>query len=633
MTQLFFDIGSLANYFIANKDKSAAMTGSPANDGGFQSCLKTLSIIGGHALNEGSQLKTDSSNQASGAVQKGDPADSSFDLASALIAGATFNIAASSIPIISTIPEAAPDDLTPQSELRASTSSVRELIELLKATPQTVTLQVSSFAPPVENASIRAAYHHGKSGVINQAAELEKLLAMPTNSGLLQSVLPGFELGGIQKANAGLPGRAGVVFSTEQLLLADDQPITVRAVGLTNTQSAITLPAAVVKQWVRDYPAKIMIEMKMPDSVKTGFSDSTGSSIPQKNISALDGFNYNVAGVRSAVNETAIFDLRSLLSEHATDIVHVVLKSTMPKEQSSKSSPGDQKQTGNGQAENIQKSDLLSSIRMNSGDRQNGVQLFDPAQRTGMSTKSAVPPNDARANATMEGAETEYRRRPGSPEKHDNIGPETNGKNPASDKGAGQFNKATVVSKPADTKPDDFGKFDFQFKARPIQVSANGNEGVTARTPDISMIELADKIIDQLRGRFMMTPLNSQLSIRLKPESLGQIKIDLKYEGDKIEALFRVQNPDVKAILEAEMPRLRHEWKIDSYKIEMESHKSEDNSSTMHNRNGYSRTPANRRPAGYVEDGLSGELSLDKINGAPAGNAGAYRIGKINLLI
>jgi hypothetical protein len=82
------------------------------------------------------------------------------------------------------------------------------------------------------------------------------------------------------------------------------------------------------------------------------------------------------------------------------------------------------------------------------------------------------------------------------------------------------------------------------------------------------IIENIDKIINQLRSRLAVISGNTQMTIRLKPESLGRMTVSLSYDGNKIEALFRVENPEVRQILEAEMSRLKAELNIDNCKVE-----------------------------------------------------------------
>ena len=82
-------------------------------------------------------------------------------------------------------------------------------------------------------------------------------------------------------------------------------------------------------------------------------------------------------------------------------------------------------------------------------------------------------------------------------------------------------------------------------------------------------IENIDKIINQLRSRLMVIPGRTQMTIKLKPEHLGRLTIDLSYDGKRVEVLFKVETLGVKQILEAEIMRLRTDLNIDNCKIEM----------------------------------------------------------------
>jgi flagellar hook-length control protein FliK len=118
----------------------------------------------------------------------------------------------------------------------------------------------------------------------------------------------------------------------------------------------------------------------------------------------------------------------------------------------------------------------------------------------------------------------------------------------------------------------------------------NGQSQPAAPSPEPSTF-LAQhlKIFNQIKSQLQTANGNTQLTIQLKPESLGKIKVELKTEGDKLNATFRVDNPDVKRVLDAELPNLKHDWKIDNFRIETNMRNAEDGSGSFANRQNQAR--------------------------------------------
>jgi flagellar hook-length control protein FliK len=102
--------------------------------------------------------------------------------------------------------------------------------------------------------------------------------------------------------------------------------------------------------------------------------------------------------------------------------------------------------------------------------------------------------------------------------------------------------------------------------------------------------------------------------IDLKPESLGKIKIDLNYNKDKIEAVFRVDNTEVKAVLDAELPKLRSEMKLDSYRVEMNTNDLNNGLQAQYDRRAFRDAEQSNR------SGKNATNEIDKINSVPIDN-------------
>jgi flagellar hook-length control protein FliK len=121
------------------------------------------------------------------------------------------------------------------------------------------------------------------------------------------------------------------------------------------------------------------------------------------------------------------------------------------------------------------------------------------------------------------------------------------------------------------------------------------------------------KIFNQIKSQLQLAGGNTQLTIQLKPESLGKVKVELKTEGDKLNAIFRVDNADVKRVLDAELPNLKHDWKIDSFRVETNARNAEDGSGAFGNKHNQART-SDGRSSGLASkthnanDGLNGKM-------------------------
>ena len=632
MTQLFFDIGSLANYFIAAKDKTPPPAAGKSADA-FESCLKTLSIIGDRDPVEGRQIPGETTEDEPAMTRKPKAAVSPLELESWPINAAMFNAVGQMFPELPVMPNIGHDETAPTSEMEAAMASVKSLIELIKANPPLVNLDLSGTEVPLGKNKPEEIVSQNQRQSPDMKAASDSLFAGRVNSALLQAIAPAIEMSEMMESIETFASLTQISFAADKLFAADLQPIRINAADVQNKSAEITLPAESLKQLVSRYPAKIMVQAIIPESLKSKLTEAAGDTTPQKYNSNLNGIINHNGGSSSAYDATAIFDLRSLLSKHASDIVHVVIKNTaqdtganLRSGSSSNPAKGIQPREIRNPANSADTGKVESELRLVN-------QRLNPTGRIINTARPAAIENESETNLAGPRTNYEFSKRVQPDERGESLASDTKEKNLSQDKPASQTVKAAAEAKPGDVKPEDFGRFDNQLKGRSVHQSGRGSDQISGRTPDINMIVQADKIIDQLRSRFLMTPLNSQLTIKLKPESLGRIKIDFKFEGDKIEALFRVQNPDVKAVLEAELPRLRHEWKIDSYKIQMDSNKLQNNSGTMHNRNGYARAHGNRRIPGYRNAEFVNDGRISRADSVISGSAGAYAIGKINLLI
>lgn len=118
--------------------------------------------------------------------------------------------------------------------------------------------------------------------------------------------------------------------------------------------------------------------------------------------------------------------------------------------------------------------------------------------------------------------------------------------------------------------------------SRGLDFNRAGNQIATERKPLSSseprnFIIKQQRILNQIQSQLKAVNGNTQLTIQLKPESLGKVKVELKTDGDKLNATFKVDSLDVKRVLDAELPNLKSDWKIDNFKVETNARGANDN--------------------------------------------------------
>jgi hypothetical protein len=166
-----------------------------------------------------------------------------------------------------------------------------------------------------------------------------------------------------------------------------------------------------------------------------------------------------------------------------------------------------------------------------------------------------------------------------------------------------------VLSTKTDTKASGDQQLRQQVDAKLAAVEGSHEKTrpfVEALTKGVERIDY-QKIINQLRANLASVTSNTQLTIMLKPESLGRIKVDFKYNRNTVEATFRVDNPDVKRVLDAEMPRLKSEWNIDTIKVETSTQDTKGNQTPYSDRQ-YNPKSKNEGSNRYTDDENSSKL-------------------------
>jgi len=164
------------------------------------------------------------------------------------------------------------------------------------------------------------------------------------------------------------------------------------------------------------------------------------------------------------------------------------------------------------------------------------------------------------------------------------------------------------------------------------QVQIKTSDLAASKGAGVDTMETAEKIIGQIKSKMAITPEHTRMTIDLKPKSLGKIRIDFKYEQENIKALIQVESSKVKLLLETELPRLKEELKIDSFKVEVNSNNFHQGADARNHRHLFSQFEDNQMP-GYKDSKESEFANENKASDKAAGGySGGTHTGMVNLL-
>jgi flagellar hook-length control protein FliK len=154
---------------------------------------------------------------------------------------------------------------------------------------------------------------------------------------------------------------------------------------------------------------------------------------------------------------------------------------------------------------------------------------------------------------------------------------------------------AEAINPPQTIKAESEPTTNFYDKAQTIMKSPENIVSPSATTEPLTAGRQAEflesaKIVSQVKAQFLSMAGNTEMTIKLKPENLGRVKVNLRLNDNKLEAVFRVDNPEVKRVLDAELPRLRVDWKLDSYRVETGLRDALSDSGSFDEHHGQART-------------------------------------------
>ncbi|MDY0267660.1 flagellar hook-length control protein FliK [Trichloromonas sp.] len=100
--------------------------------------------------------------------------------------------------------------------------------------------------------------------------------------------------------------------------------------------------------------------------------------------------------------------------------------------------------------------------------------------------------------------------------------------------------------------------------------AASAGAGTPAAATPLTLPVPEEQVYQQVASRLTLVDgqRHSRLTMRLYPEELGQVKLDLTVEGDRVRLQLHAQNQQVQEVLEKYLPRLRESFEQQGLKLE-----------------------------------------------------------------
>jgi hypothetical protein len=100
--------------------------------------------------------------------------------------------------------------------------------------------------------------------------------------------------------------------------------------------------------------------------------------------------------------------------------------------------------------------------------------------------------------------------------------------------------------------------------------AASAGSGTPAAATPFTLPVPEEQVYQQVASRLTLVngERHSRMTMRLYPEELGQVKLDLTVEGDRVRVQMHAQNQQVQEVLEKYLPRLRESFEQQGLKLE-----------------------------------------------------------------
>jgi len=618
--QMFFDISALANYFIGQKDQANSGIREKTDKSGSVSFEDFLASLSGQEISR---------------KQESDVTDSAFALP------------VLSLPQVISEPngidgevffDAVQKNINPNPNQTAFENFVQKTNEVYPVEPIETFEALSIPAYELKNIV--------KSQAIAVTLNLDKCTLNTTNtdlnflSDINQVNNPTLSIADIRpgdstKANQAetsltdnliftdqvksldLSSYTKLSFTIDNLLIKDRTAVDVKAFDPGNNLVELKAPVGQLKQIVENYPDNIIAQIKPGNSTKE--SNLTFASIP----------------AAEKTEKYILFDLKSLILSGDLDKIKIVHKTVI------NSQSNQDKSSANSDI------DLLNNLRSNKTftltikdnsilhnkiiepNETPGQPVAEPKKAFGFSQKDQ-PLNQVNQAGTQDGnnSKAEFDRAEKAAFDYSST---KAGESVAKAGEVAQISKG-VGSSSNQTMNEINSVQQLNLKTSDTPIDFKNAESLPGKSLGSDNIEIAEKIIGQIKSKMTATPEYTRMTIDLKPESLGKIKLDFEYEGEKIKALLQVDNLKVKSILDADLPRLKSELKIDSIKVEITLNDFRQDGNAPNQRSHFAKYENNHllhHPKFSEQDEIGGKISSEAARSA---EKNVYHGGIINLL-
>lgn len=128
----------------------------------------------------------------------------------------------------------------------------------------------------------------------------------------------------------------------------------------------------------------------------------------------------------------------------------------------------------------------------------------------------------------------------------------------------------TVIFRGAAENNSSFPGFSVVGQGAATAQAASSGSGTPLATTPFTLPVPEEQVYQQVASRLTLVDgeRHSRMTMRLYPEELGQVKLDLTVEGDRVRLQLHAQNQQVQEILEKYLPRLRESFEQQGLKLE-----------------------------------------------------------------
>lgn len=364
-------------------------------------------------------------------------------------------------------------------------------------------------------------------------------------------------------------------FDIRQLVDSNKDSVEVTALDSENNQHELSVKTDELKAILKESAKPTLTEVPVSGKDSLSISDTKNTT-----IGLIDN--------KGVSKESVVIDLKTLADSENKDQVKVVIKTVESDKQ------------------NLSSMGLLSELKLNNKDSVR-LKLSNASKDFAVNELTGSNNNSVKASVETSGNQNHSNdKNNDESNKNSELNVNTKSATVTTNQSSGT---STAVSKEINSTEINATH---TTSAKDVSSSVESKADILTANDNSELIE---NITGQLRSRLTVTNNGTRLTIDLKPEYLGKINIDFTLDKNKLEAVFRVDNGDVKAILDSELPKLKHEFKIDSYRVETNTENYRDDSSGQNARNMFDRMAEDEsryRSSGKISEELANKTEINE---------------------